>query len=136
MQEATLTRKVQVVASFLVSLAALCWLLSLPYRPHDVLPRLGFTCAVFCALGALIFSWAALFAYLIHSMKWSARACKGAGLIFLVPAIPFYIVGERWAPLLACSFTAASYICRRIGFPEVSDEEAFGPEPPLSLFSK
>ena len=37
-------------------------------------------------------------------------------------------------PLLACSFTAASYICRRIAFPEVSDEEAFGPEPLLASF--
>jgi hypothetical protein len=136
MQELTLARKVQVLAGFFVSLAALFWLLSLPHRPHDILSRLGFTCAVFCALGALIFSWAALFAHLIHRMKWSARACKWAGLVFLIPAIPFYIVGERWAPLLACSFTAASYICRRIDFPEVSDDEAFGPEPPLSLFSK
>jgi hypothetical protein len=136
MREATLALKVQVLTGFFVSLAALFWLLSLPYRPHDILPRLGFACAVFCALGALIFSWAAFFAYLIHSMKWSVRACRWAGLFFFIPAIPFYIMGERFAPLLACSWTVAAYLCRRIAFPKVSDEEAFGPEPLLSLFSK
>ncbi len=136
MVEATLTRKVQVLAGFVVSFAALFWLMSLPYRSHDVLPRLGFLCAAVCVLGALIFFWAALFAYLIYRMKWSPRACRWAGLVFLIPAIPFYIVGGRWAPLLLSSFPIAAHICRRITFPEVSDEKAFGPEPPLSLFSR
>ena len=98
MRKATLALKVQVLTGFFVSLAALFWLLSLPYRPHDVLGRNGFFCATLCALGALIFFWGAIFAYLIHRMKWSARACKWAGLVFLIPAIPFYIVGERWGP--------------------------------------
>jgi hypothetical protein len=39
------------------------------------------------------------------------------------------------APVLGfCSF--AGFLCRRLAYPELTDEEAFAPEPLLSLFQK
>jgi hypothetical protein len=137
MQEPSFSRKVLVVAGFFVSFAGLFWLLSLPYKPHEILPRLGFMAATTCTAGSLIFSWAAFFAHVVRKRKWSPRSCIWAGLLFAVPGVfllftnaQFFSVGGVLIGLVSLT----GYICRRLAFPELTDEQASAPEPPPSLF--
>jgi hypothetical protein len=146
MQEPPFSRKVQVVAGFFVSFAGLFWLLSLPYKPHEILPRLGFIAATICTGGSLMFFSAASFAYVVRKRKWSGRACKWAGLLFAVPGTflifagaflifpgaPFFSVGA----MLFCLTPLTGPVCRRLAFPELTDEQASALELPPSLFPK
>jgi hypothetical protein len=139
MQEPPFSRKVQVVAGFFVSFAGLFWLLSLPYKPHEILPRLGFVAAMICAGGSLMFFCAASFAYAIRKRKWSPRSCRWAGLLFAVPAaLLMFTSGQFFSAsgLLLCMMVLTGPVCRRLAFPELTDEQAYAPEPPLSLFPK
>jgi hypothetical protein len=139
MQEPPFSRKVQVVTGFFVSFAGLFWLLSLPYKPHEILPRLEFIAATICAAGSLIFFCAASFAYAIRKRKWSPRSCRWAGLLFAVPGAFLLFTSAQFfsaGGVLIGLASLTGYVCRRLAFPELTDEQAYAPEPPPSLFPK
>ena len=146
MQEPTVGRWALNVAGFFVSLAGFLWFVSTPYRPPEILPRLGFLAAGFCAAGALIFFWAASFAYLARNRKWSPRSCIWAGLLFAVPGACLSIAGafiDSTSPrflsvggLLFLMLFPTGNICRRLAYPELTDEQAYAPGPPPSLFPR
>lgn len=132
-------RKIAVVGGIFVSFSALLWLVSLPEKPPEILPRVGFVSAAVCASASLVFSWAALIAYVARRRNWSPRACYLAGGLSIV-AVLFVLAyfadghGGRAAGLLGGLSTLTAYLCRKLAYPELSDEEASAPEPPLSLF--
>jgi hypothetical protein len=106
---------------------------------HGTANRLGFLAALICSFGALVFFWAAGSAYVIHKMSWSYRVCRYVGWAFLVPGSLLCLSHGR--PLfIANSLTAqivlSGFICRRIAFPEISDEKAFALEPLPTMFPK
>jgi hypothetical protein len=55
-----------------------------------------------------------------------------AGTYFFFTDPPFRAAG----PFLFSLVTVAGYITRRLAYPELTDEEATAPPPPLSLFPK
>ena len=142
MTEPSMQRKIAVVGGIFVSFSALLWLVSLPEKPPEILARLGFISAVVCASALLAFSWAALLAYVARRRHWSPRACYLAGLsIVTVLVVPSYFADGRGRTasiflLIGTLPTITGYLCRKLAHPELSDEEASAPEPPLSLFPK
>jgi|SRR5271154_3490954 len=140
MREPSVTRKIITIAGILVSFFACVWLPSLPVYSHDVLPRLGFLAALVGNLGILIYCWSAMLAYIGTRRKWSPRLCYAAGFSFLIPAILLVCLASRSADglagLLGMPTLWMGYLCRKLVYPEMSDEEANAPEPPLSLFHK
>ena len=141
MREPSTVRKIQVLGGLLVSFSGLFWLLSLPYRPDTYLPRIGFISAVFCTMGTIIFFWAAIFAYLARKWSWSPRSCGLAGLVFLIPALYFYFLSNNprsWTigALLITQTSLTGYVCRRLAYHQLTDEQFSTPQPPPSLFPK
>ena len=142
MSKPTLSGRVALVAVFflLVSSFALFWLPSAFAQPHDALARVGFVCAVFCALGALVLSWSVSFAYLARKRNWSPRTCLKAGWPFAAIGLLlfFFAGGARLGNLgtmLVCSATFVGYISGRLAYPELSNEQLAAPKP-LTLFPK
>jgi hypothetical protein len=139
MQRPSIGRVIGVVAGICVSFGALFWLLSIHPRTLDVGDRLGFMCAIVCADAALSFFWALGFAYIIREQHWSYRACRYAGVWLLLPGSLLFLNHGRamsTANFLVLQMATTSYICRRIAFPEISDEEAAALEPPPTMFPK
>ena len=140
MLESSINRKVLMLGGLIVSTGGLFWLLTLPYKPDGYLPRVGFISAVFCTMGTLIFSWAAIFAYLVRKWSWSPRSCGLAGLVFVIPAVYFYLSNNprSWSigAILITQSSLTGYVCRRIAFPRLTDEQFSTPQPPPSLFPK
>jgi hypothetical protein len=140
MTELSTGRKIGVIGGLFVSGLALSWLFSMPVKPPQVFPRLGFVCAIFCAMGLFIFCWSASVAYVARKRNWSPRVCHLAGLLFVIPGgllIFFSSSPSLSGPaFLVPWMTFGGYLCRKLAYPELSDEEASAPEPPLSLFPK
>jgi cytochrome bd-type quinol oxidase subunit 2 len=140
MPEPSPARKVLVVAGFLVSLSGASWFLSLPNKPDEIIPRIGFICAGLCALGCTAFCWAAVYAYVVRKLNRSPKFCRWAALPFAVAGfLLFFAQNQHWWSLSSVLLSQASltaYICRKIAFPELTDEQASEPVPPINLFSR
>jgi hypothetical protein len=143
MREPSRTAKVSVTASLLISALALRWLLSEPARSmrFGLMDKLGYASGVFCAIGAMGLSWAAIVAYIGRKNDWSPRKCGlvaslsfillGAVLLVAIPS-----VSSRASSLVICSASIIGFACRKLAYPELTQEELYAPEPPLTLFSK
>lgn len=139
MSESSLSRKLVVVGSFIISFVALYWLLSFPNKPLGAANRLGYLCAVLCALGAACSCWATGFAYVTRKRNWSLRTCRMAGLFFMVPGLVLLLADARigtTGTLLLSQLNLTGYVCAKLAYPELSVEEIYAPEKPLSLFGK
>src|SRR4029077_3157509 len=140
MREPSISRKVQISSGLIVSFSGEFWFFSQRYEPHAFLPTIGFLSAVLCAMGALIYFWAAIFAYLVRKWDWSPRSCGLAGLVFVIPTFYFFFFATAglksigW--LLFLQANLSMYLCRRIAFPQLTDEQFSAPQPPPSLFPK
>jgi hypothetical protein len=129
--------KVFLAIGFFVSLLAFFWLASVPIRSYQAVGRLGYMAAVFCALGSLNFSCAALTSFLVRERHWSPRtSMRAGGPLIILALIAWAADPDLWraAMLLATSSTMAGFLCRRLAYPEVTDDQATAPDPPPSLF--
>jgi hypothetical protein len=139
MMKPSLFLKVFMAIGFFVSLFAFFWLASVPIKSYQVVGRFGYTAAVFCALGSLTFSCAALSSFFVRERNWSPKTSMRAGLPLITLALIAWAADpDLWpaAMLLATSSTMAGFLCRRLAYPEVTDDQATAPEPPISLFQK
>jgi hypothetical protein len=139
MKEPSIGTKLVVAAGFFTSGGALYWLVASPPSPRELLFRIGYVSAVFCAIAVLGFCWAAFVAHLALKRGWSPRTCIKAGWPFIPLALIAYVSGSQFwrvAGLLAASASFIGFLCLRLVYPHVTAEEAAGPEPPLSLFQK
>ncbi|MGA9883440.1 MAG: hypothetical protein WBQ34_06960 [Candidatus Acidiferrales bacterium] len=138
------SRKVGTVAALVISWSAVYWLYSLlPPLKHDILFRIGFLSATMCALGGLTFFWGVLLSHIARHRKWSPRTCHKAGLSILVPfaGLCFAVSRDQFFVILefegaVCLATFVGYVCRKLAYPGLTDDEAYAPEPPLTLFPK
>jgi hypothetical protein len=142
MAKPTLNGKLALIAVFFfcVSSFALFWLVSTFARPSDTLGRIGFLCAVLCAMGALVLSWSFFAAYLARIRNWSSVTCMKAGIpLAAIGILLFFLETNRGlagiGPLLTSSSILAGYIVRRLVYPELTDEEAVS-QRPLTLFPR
>ena len=136
MSGSSITQKVEIAAGFTVSLSGLLWLLTLQ-APREALPRLGFISALFCAGMALAYCCAVCFAFVMRKRRWPARTFSLAGLLFIVPGfllvwslghlLPIGMMFVSWGSI-------ASYITRKLAYPNLTPEQIYAPEPPLTLF--
>ena len=141
MMESARSRKIGVVAALVVSWMAVYWASSLLPLKGDVLFKIGFVSALLCALGGLTFFWGVLLSYVARWRKWSPRTCHIAGGWILAPLTLLYalipqghfLVVFNWSAVL---WVPAGYICGKLAHPELTDDEAYAPEPPLTLFPK
>jgi hypothetical protein len=133
-----ISRAILVASGLLVSFSASAWLLSPPTRPPGILPRLGFVSALFCALAALVFCWAVALSSVARRRNWSREMCYISGAlsvaVVLLGLAPFAGPGAQFGGLIACLPFFTGYLCRKLTYPELTEEEATAPEPPLSLF--
>ena len=139
MNRPSIGRRTGVAAGFCVSLGAAFWLLSISSGIVGITNRIGFMSAVVCTFGALLFFWALGFACVVHAFNWSHRACRLAGVAFMVPGSLLYLSHARPGSvmgLVVCQAALTSYLARRIAFPELSDDEAAAPDPLPSMFPK
>jgi hypothetical protein len=101
--------------------------------------RVGLLCVFVCTFGLLLYFWAAGSTYVIHKMGWSYRACRYVGWAFLLPGSALFLSHARAisiANFLTVQIVLSTFICRRIAFPEISDEQALAPEPLPTMFPK
>jgi phage shock protein PspC (stress-responsive transcriptional regulator) len=132
-------RVIGVAAGLCVSFCATFSLLSFIRYTPGVMNRVGLLCAFACSIGLLVFFWAAGSAHVIHRMGWSYRSCRYVGFAFLLPGSALFLSHGRAltiANFLTVQIVLSGYICRRIAFPEISDEQAAGPEPLPTMFPK
>ena len=132
-------RVIGVAAGLCVSFCATFSLLSFISYTSGVMNRLGLLCAFVCAFGLLLYFWAAGSAYVIYKLGWSDRACRYVGWAFLVPGSVLFLSHGRAISItnfLTVQIVLSSLICRRIAFPELSDEQALAPEPLPTMFPK
>jgi hypothetical protein len=133
------SRIILALVGIAVSFSGLDWLLFVRSRSYDVLSRLGVAAALLCCLSVLVIAWAVPCASLARRRKWSPRTSYTFGaLSFLIPAaLLMYLAGpERFAAIMVAPMVFCGVLCRRIAYPELTDEEATAPEPPLSLLMK
>lgn len=132
-------RVIGVAAGLCISFWASFWLLSFISYTHGVMNRIGLLCAFLCSFGLVVFFWAAGSAYVINKLGWSYGACRYAGVAFLLPgSVLFFshVSALSIANFLTVQIVLSGYICRRMAFPEISDEEAAALEPPPTMFPK
>lgn len=132
-------RVIGVAAGLCVSFAATFWLLSVISETTGTMNRAGLLSAFVCTFGLLVFFWAECSAYVIHKRGWSFRACRYVGLVFLLPGSVLFLTHGRplsIANFLTIQILLSGYICRRIAFPELSDEDAAAPDPLPTMFPK
>jgi hypothetical protein len=126
-------RVIGIAAGLCVSFWASFSLLSFISHTSGVMNRVGLLCAFLCSFGLRVFFWAAGSACVIYMREWSYRACRYVGFAFLLPGSTMFLSHGRAlsiANFLTMQIVVSGYICRRIAFPKMSDEEAFAPEPP------
>jgi len=133
--------KIGVVAGFFVSAFALTWLALIPVNLPSVVDRLGFFCAYCCAAGGVMFCWGAIAAYVARKHNWSPVACFAVGAsLFAIPGLAWPIFHSQpfagRGIILLSMANFAGIVCRRLAYPELSDEQATAPPPPLTLFPK
>src|SRR5258708_5842689 len=141
MLEPLISRKGPMLAGLVVSICGLFWIMTLPYKPTANFPRIGMFSTLICVLGAVIFFWAAIFAYAVRKWSWSPRSSALAGLIFWIPAFYFDLLSNNpgsWSigAMLIVQSPITGYVCRRIAFPQLTGEQISATQPPPSLFPK
>ena len=141
MKEPSLTTKILVVAGLLFSTSAVAWLALMPVNLPMVLDRFGFISAFFCAAVTLMFCWGASAAYVARKLNWSPRACYMLGACFFgIPGLACAFFGDppfsSRGTVLLCLSTFAGIVCRKLAYPELTDDQATAPPPPLTLFPK
>ncbi|MGH9739590.1 MAG: hypothetical protein ACRD4X_13550 [Candidatus Acidiferrales bacterium] len=132
------SRKIGAAAALVISWSALYWLFSLLPLRHEILFRIGFLTAALCATGAFVASFAACLAYIGRKQGWSPRTCHMAGIWILIPgALVCASIPTSWAAFWIANLPVfTGYICGKLVHPELTDDEAYAPEPPLTLFPK
>jgi hypothetical protein len=139
MKAPSIGRVIGVAVGLCISFWATFSLLPFISQADGAMNRVGLVCAFVCTFGLLVFFWAAGCAYVIHKLGWSYRACRYVGFAFLVPGSLLFLSHGRAlsiANFLTFQIVLSGYICRRIAFPEISDEQAVAPEPLPTMFPK
>lgn len=141
MPEPSRAWKALVLVGFPVSLSGVCWLVSLPNKPREIVPHIGFICAGLCATGCTIVCWAAIFAYVARKLNRSPGFCLWAGVAAGVPGLLLLFFSSTHmlfylGSMLVSQASFTGYVCRRIAFPTLTDEQATARVPRISLFSK
>jgi hypothetical protein len=142
MSEPTIWKKLGVAAGLLLSFSALAWLLWSPTRPPEILPRVGFVSALFCSLGVLVFCWALVLAHVARGRNWSPKKCHLSGVSILAAVLGLSFFASSWSrnfgavALVVQLPMITGYLCRKLTYPQLTEEEAHAPEPPLTLFPR
>jgi hypothetical protein len=139
MKAPSIARVIGVAVGLCVSFWATFSLLSILTHTSGIMSRSGLVCAFVCTFGLLLFFWAAGSAYVIRKSGWTYRACRHAGVAFLLPGSALFLSHGRALTIfnfLTVQIIFSGYICRKIAFPEISDEEALAPEPLPTMFPK
>jgi hypothetical protein len=140
MKEPSIGWKIATIAGILVSFTAFWSWFSLPTDHPQILDRLGYIAAMFCDLAMLVYCWAAMLAYIATKKNWSPRVCRMAGFSYLIPAVLLACLASRPVMnvgyFLIAPISMVGYLCRKMAYPEMSEEEANAPEPPLSMFPR
>ena len=138
MKKLSVSGTILVVLGLVASFGSLLWLLS--FQPHSwqILAKLGLLSAIFCSLGMMVLCWGASVALLASWRNWSPRTCYLAGAFSLVLPAAFLMLlgGPRFSALLVAPLPLAGLVCRKLAYPELTDEQARALEPPLSLFPR
>ena len=143
MREPPSAVKAAVVAGLSISGLALHWLLSDSVRSLRIslAERIEYACGALCALSVMGLSWAAAVAYIGRKNNWSPRKCTLAASVsfialgtMLLLTIPKVSSGA--CLLVILSANPIGYACGKLAYPELTQEQLYGPEPPLSLFPK
>jgi hypothetical protein len=132
-------RVIGVAAGLCISFWATFSLLSALTHTTGFTNRLGLLCAFLCTFGLVVFFWAAGCAYVIRKLGGSYRACRYVGFAFLLPGSALFLSHGRALSIinfLTVQIIFSGYICRRIAFPEISDEQAVAPELLPTMFPK
>ena len=107
----------------------------------SLVDRTGYVCGVFCALGTIGLGWAAVVAYIGRKKDWSPRKCTLAGSLsfmalgtILLLTIPRVSSGA--CTLVICSANTIGFACGKLAYPELTQEQLYALDPPLTLFPK
>jgi hypothetical protein len=130
---------VAAISGFGLSLGACYWLTTLPRAERSTLAaRSGYVCAFCCALGVGILCWGVILGYVGRRRKWSPKACRLAGLTFLLPLVLIFGAHGYYMQVMACAglWMSVGSVCQKLVYPHAASDELYAVEPPLTLFPK
>ena len=96
-------------------------------------------------LGGLSIFWAFALAYAARKLEWAPRTCIWSGALSFIPVLLLLVLGPlnfnyRLNVQLIAMFlmlpAITGHLCRRLVYPQLSDQEANEHEPPITLFRK
>lgn len=137
MNKSSIARQIGDAFFLLLACSGIVWIASQNVKYFDVPSRVGFVSAAFCITGALAFCWARIGAYFIRKWDLPPRVSFRVGSVLTISGALFWFKGDRFGflgQMLIFAGLSAGFICRRLAFPDLTDEQASAPEPPLSLF--
>ena len=139
MSRSELTRTAGVIAALIVSYAAAFWMLTV--GPHNLsLPsRLGWICALFCALGVGVFSWTTILAAVAKRRQWTLRNCQYMALLTIIPgSVLFFAAGANLRALNLVLYQAicTGLLVKKFVFPNADENGSFDSESQPTLLPK
>lgn len=140
MREPHIGEKFRALVELVVTAWVFAWLLALPV-PRVFSTRLYFALAVSIAAGLLIFCWDVFIASVARKQDSMPKTCYLlGGAVVIVPAVIWSLFHD---PLFSTRgyvlFGVASilgFICRKLAYPQLTEEQANACEPPMTLFPK
>lgn len=95
---------------------------------------------ILCVLSSTGFSGAAIIAFIGKKYGWSARACGQTAYMFFLLFGGILWIGHvsHWVgACLVMSFApVVGGVCRKLAYPELTQDQLHAPEPPLTLFPR
>jgi hypothetical protein len=127
------------IAGLLVSYAACFGMLDLRIHNFPPLSRIGLLCALVCSVGANVFFWSRILAFVAKKRGWSARECQLAGFLVLIPGMILFLAGDRFSSTINVLLQEGLWtgmLCTKLVHPNFLSLGPFERETPVTLFPK
>ena len=127
------------VGGLLVSYTACFGILGLRLPTFPPISRLGLVCALVCSVGAGVFFWARILAFVARKRGWSMRNCQMAGLLVIIPGTILFLAAGRVGTTLNVLIQEALWtgmLCIKFVYPNFLSLGPFERETPITMFPK
>lgn len=139
MPRSELGRMLGSIPAVVVSYAAAFWLLDFPHHDLSPLPRLGWVCALYCAVGVGGFFWSEILAFVARKRQWSPEGSRHASYLILIPGSVLLLAGtsKMWiVNLLLYQSLFVGLRVRKLVHPDADQLGPFERNAPFTLFPK
>lgn len=127
------------IAGLLVSYVACFGILGMRMHTFSLMSRIGLICALVCSVGANVFFWSKILAFVAKKRGWSARDCQMAGFLVIVPGTILFLAGGPFMATVNIVMQESywtGFLCAKLVHPNFITPGPFERETPITLFPK